>query len=79
VTGIAPCAAIASGTSTVLGIGGTVITAFSVTQEKATSVDLAIGVTTTAVGGRWGAKPGGSMLVGFAASIVQWVWDHWER
>ena len=79
VTGIAPCAAIASGTSTVLGIGGTVITAFSVTQEKATSVDLAIGVTTTAVGGSWGAKPGGSMLVGFAASIVQWVWDHWER
>jgi RHS repeat-associated protein len=78
-TGIAPCAAIASGTSTVLGIGGTVITAFSVTQEKATSVDLAIAVTTTAVGGRWGAEPGGSMLVGFATSVVQWVWDHWER
>jgi hypothetical protein len=79
VTGIAPCAAIASGTSTLLGTVATGITAFSVIQDKATTVDLAVAVTTTTIGGVWGEKPGGSMLVGFATSIVQWIWDHLER
>jgi RHS repeat-associated protein len=79
VTGIAPCAAIASGTSTVLGTVGTGITAFSVIQDKATTVDLAVAVTTTTIGGVWGEKPGESMLVGFATGVVQWIWDHLER
>ncbi len=54
VTGIAPCAAIASGTSTVLGTVSTGITVLSVMQDKATTVDLAVAVTTTTIGGVWG-------------------------
>ncbi len=77
--GVAPCAAIASGASTVLGTVSTGITGFSVIQDKATTVDLAVAVTTTTIGGVWGEKPGGSMLVGFATSIIQWIWDHLER
>jgi hypothetical protein len=62
-----------------LSIGGTAITALSVSQDEATSVDLAIAVTTTTVGSLWGEKPGKSMITGFSVSIIQWIWDHWER
>ena len=74
-----PCARVAAATSVSLGLIGTGLTVITTYEGQTDMEDLAVAAVTTVVGGVWGGKPGKSMVVGFAASAIQWMWDHWEE
>ncbi len=76
IAGLAPCSAVASAASTVSSFAGTVLTGYNVPNGNASSVDLAVSVTTTMAGARYGDA--GEYTVGFGIGILQWIYDHWD-
>jgi RHS repeat-associated protein len=76
-TGVAPCAVGASRTSTFLGATGTALGAHNASAGNGTWLDVGVSGVTTVVGGSSiGAKPSGTNIVSWIASVVQWLWDH---
>ncbi len=78
VTGLAPCAAAASVAGTTVDVVGMSLAVYDLATGGETSLtDATVAGTMTLIGGsRIGAKPRGTNLVGWGASIFQWVWDH---
>lgn len=77
VTGLTPCAAVASAGSTATSVWGTVLTIVDLASGGESGLDDAgMATITTIVGGKWGSRPRGTGLVGLGSSVAQWIWDH---
>lgn len=74
VSGLAPCAAVASIASTTFSTVGVSWTALNVISGRAEPIDGAIAVTTLRMGAQHGLRANG--YVGLGVSIFQWLWDN---